>query len=410
MKNVFLVPLFFFLQLSAFADEVALLTARRQAQIVRSDVILKENKEIRYNTFIFELDDAGKEVIGQLVDARRRGVEVKLIIDGINGGLAKNPAVLQALEKMGIQIKVFNPVFRHPLNVNLRNHQKSLIASDKMIIGGRNTSADYFDSYIDTEVMVKGKEVKTAAQHFDDVFNSPEVKKPLGYASNAQIDKAAKEINQWVENSKKHINNFPEIYTKVEKATYYADPSSIVEKRANGINKQIVSMIDRAEKTLSFVNPYVYLSPEVKEAFERAIKRGVKIRIGTNSKDATDSLLAGIAWEVKKGELVNMGIEVHESRQYVHAKTIVRDAEEVFIGSFNMDMRSHNLNLENGIFIKSPKIAKTIESHHRRLVKYFMDKVEHKIEEKVKTNTGKAAHCIRSGFHKILTDIAFPHL
>jgi phosphatidylserine/phosphatidylglycerophosphate/cardiolipin synthase-like enzyme len=75
-----------------------------------------------------------------------------------------------------------------------------------------------------------------------------------------------------------------------------------------------------------------------------------------------------------------------------------------------MDMRSHNLNLENGIFIKSRKLADTIETHHRRLIRFFMKKVEYKVESKVKSGVVKAAICIRKGYHKILSELAWPHL
>lgn len=414
MRFIYFVLILVF-SLAAFGqdDQVFFLANRKDAHTIRHDVIQEEKSILRYNTFVFHLDETGQSVVGLLADAAQRGVNVKLIIDGMGeaAGLEDKGAYLGALKRMGVDVKVFNPLMRHPLSINNRNHQKSLISSRKLLVGGRNTKGDYFDEYIDTEILVKGSEVDVAAKHFDSVFDSPEVKPPWIMASEAEIDAAEKEIRAWAKKANKMPFRIRKLeYMPVEDAKYVADPSNLVEKRENGINKKIISMIDRAEKELSLMNPYVYLADDVKDALKRARDRGVKIRIATNSKDVTDSRLAAIAWEVRKHELTEMGIEVHESKRYVHAKTIVRDGKEVFIGSFNLDVRSYNLNLENGIFIHSKKLASTMDSHHRRMIRFFMKKMEKKAEEKVKSGFAKVALCIRKGYHKMLTKMVWPHL
>lgn len=414
MRYLLLLFLIFF-SLASFGQEnkVFLLANRKDAYTIRHDVIQEEKSVLRYNTFVFHLDETGQSVVGLLAEAAQKGVKVKLIIDGMGeaAGLEDKGAYLGALKKMGVDIKVFNPLLRHPLSINNRNHQKSLISSKKLLVGGRNTKGDYFNEYIDTEILVKGSEVDAAAKHFDSVFDSPEVKPPWILANDAEIDAAEKEIRAWGKKANEMPFRIRKLeYIPVEDAKYVADPANLVEKRENGINKKIIAMIDRAEKELSLMNPYVYLSDDVKEAFERAIKRGVKIRIATNSKDVTDSRLAAIAWEVKKHELTEMGIEVHESKRYVHAKTIVRDGKEVFIGSFNLDVRSYHLNLENGIFIHSKKLADMMQRHHRRMISIFMKKMEKKAEEKLTSAIAKTTACIRKGYHKLLTNFVWPHL
>lgn len=397
----------------AFADdEVNLLISRKHAKEQRMKMILNETKEIRYNTFIFDLDDTGKEILGLLADAAQRGVKVQLILDDYHEGLVKKPHILQALKDMGVEVKIFNPLTRHPLNVNLRNHIKSLIGTDEMIVGGRNTQGHYFKEYIDIEAQINGAQVQKAKEHFDSVFNSPQVKPPVISKNAEEIAQAKSSIKEWAAKGRHHAMKplaYRQSPKKVENLSYFADPPSITDKRAKGINKEIVAMIDRADETLEFINPYVLISPEEKAALQRAIKRGVKVKISTNAASATDSKLVAMAWELKKNELVQMGIELHESRQYVHAKTIIRDMHEVFIGSFNLDMRSHNLNLENGIFFKSRETAERLSTHHRRLVKTFMTKVEHKMEKEKNLLKG-GAKCVHDGIRRLITEIVYPIL
>lgn len=409
-----LIFLLFVFSISAFADEVDLLIARSTAKQARMNTIFSETKEIRYNTYVFDLDDTGKEIIGLLTDAAQRGVKVKLIIDDWEHGLAKNPAYLQALKDLGVDVKVFNPLWKNPVGVNYRNHIKSLIGTDEMIVGGRNTQGHYFKEYIDVEARITGNQVQKATQHFDEVFESDRVRS-FTYKGNKrgkEVEEAKQVLLDWAKDARKKViatKQWPKRPEKVEDLRYHADPPAMKDKRANGISKEIIKMIDRAEGSLDFMNPYVLITPEEKAALIRARERGVKVRISTNSSAVTDSKLVGLAWNIKKQELLQMGIEVHESRQYIHAKTIIRDGEEVFIGSFNLDARSHNLNLENGIFFKNRKLAEDLSKHNHRLIRRFMNKLELKIEEK-KMSLKSGTRCIRDGLHSLITAIVYPIL
>lgn len=414
MRSLIIILLIF--SVNVFADEVDLLIARKTAKHARMNTIFSETKEIRYNTYVFDLDDTGKEVIGLLTDAAQRGVKVKLIIDDWEHGIAKKPAYLQALQDLGVDVKVFNPLWKNPVGVNYRNHIKSLIGSNEMIVGGRNTQGNYFKEYIDVEARISGSQVEKATKHFDEVFESDRVRTFTykGDARGKDVAEAKRVLLDWAKDARKKVihaktTTSPQRPEKVENLSYHADPPALKDKRANGINKEIIKMIDRAEGSLDFMNPYVLITQEEKAALIRARERGVKVRISTNSAEVTDSKLVALAWDIKKRELLEMGIEVHESRQYVHAKTIIRDAQEVFIGSFNLDARSFNLNLENGVFFNNRKLADDLSRHNHRVVKMFMNKLELKIEEK-KMTMKAGTKCIRDGFHSIITAIVYPIL
>lgn len=400
-------------------EEVALLISRNESHLTRSELIRRETKELRLNTFTFNVDGFGKETLGLLADAAERGVKVRLTIDGFEGTLPKNIAILRALEDSGVEVRLFNPIFRKMLSLNYRNHQKSLIGSNFMILGDRNMTGDYFQirdskNYIGMDVLVRGKEVTAAKNHYDDVFESNQMMKHAGIAlKTGELEAAKKDLEQWRVEAKKipspvkalEIGNVP----AEGNLKYVADISGGKwSKKPFAVHYNIVEMINDAKKTLDLMNPYVLLTPETTKAMQDAIKRGVKVRVLSNSTATTDSHLMGMAWDFQRQKLVDLGIEVYELKpgNFLHAKTIVKDMEEVFVGSFNLDPRSQNLNLENGLFIKDKSIAKRIGEYNNRVRKRMMTKVV-KEAKPVKLTVGA---CAKRGLRKMVSKIVFPLL
>lgn len=402
-------------------DEVALLTSRSESHFTRAELIRKETKELRLTTFTFNVDEFGQETLGLLADAAKRGVKVKLSVDGFEGSLPKNLPLIKALEDSGVEVKFFNPVFRNALAINYRNHQKSLIGSDFMILGDRNMTGDYFkmrsnNNFIGMDILVKGSQVEKARQHFDEVFESSQMKKNVGLAVyNRELELAKNDLELWRLQAKSvppPRMPLEEGNYKVNEIKYHADKSGgIWGKHKDSLHAQVVDMINRSKNSLEFTNPYVLLTPETQKAVEDAIKRGVKIRVHSNSALSSDSHMMGMAWDFQKKKLVDMGIEVYELKpgQFLHAKTIVSDLDEVFIGSFNLDPRSQNLNLENGIFVKSKKVALNLSSHNTKIRDRFMTKVEPEVLPKMSADQ-RMIHCTKRGLRKAISKMMFPLL
>lgn len=403
-------------------EELGLLISRNESRVTRAELIRKETKELRLSTFIFDIDKIGTETLGLMAEAAQRGVKVSLNIDVYESTLAKNSAILHALEELGIEIRLFNPIYRHPFALNNRNHMKSLIGSDFMILGDRNMTKDYFklrsdNNYISFDVLVKGGEVKEARRHFDWVYNKAQLKKPIDTHNEMELASAREELKKWMAEAKNipsprrplEVDNY-----KVQKGAieYWGDsPSGFFGKNPNGVHKGVVKIINRAQSTLEFTNPYVLFTRETKKAIKKALKRGVKITVNSNSALSTDSRLMAMAWDFHKYELTKMGITVNELKpgQYIHAKTIVMDNKEVFIGSFNLDPRSQNLNLENGIIIKDPRIAERV-TRHNHLIQRFTVPVP--AVEVIPTMTAleKTGFCVKRGLQKFATTLVRPFL
>ena len=146
----------------------------------------------------------------------------------------------------------------------------------------------------------------------------------------------------------------------------------------------LAQLLNSAKDNVVIQSPYLILSSDAWDLFEAAIARGVSIKINTNSLAASDNLPAFSGYSSQIDDLLEAGIEVYEYRhdakrrqdlvkqysQYedgelpifsLHAKTMVVDDSIVYIGTFNLDPRSENLNTEVGVIAKSVALARDVK-------------------------------------------------
>ena len=64
------------------------------------------------------------------------------------------------------------------------------------------------------------------------------------------------------------------------------------------------------------------------------------------------------------------------SKSSLHAKTMAIDKETMFVGSFNFDQRSLNINTEIGVLFRDPEIASNVSGHFDEVI----DKVAFRVE------------------------------
>jgi len=111
--------------------------------------------------------------------------------------------------------------------------------------------------------------------------------------------------------------------------------------------------------------------------FQRVRDRGVQVTVVTNSLASNNHTVSHSGYLANRKRLLEMGIKlyelrasteipadesagVQESKKTLHAKTFTVDREKIFIGSFNWNQRSSNLDTELGVIIHSPEIARTL--------------------------------------------------
>ena len=103
----------------------------------------------------------------------------------------------------------------------------------------------------------------------------------------------------------------------------------------------------------------------------------------TNSLATNDVLAAHAGYSKYRAEMIQNGLKLYElrpdaglvqktvkqsiisskSKAALHTKAMVFDRESVFIGSFNLDPRSAEINTEAGLYVESPKLAGQVKEY-----------------------------------------------
>jgi phosphatidylserine/phosphatidylglycerophosphate/cardiolipin synthase-like enzyme len=127
----------------------------------------------------------------------------------------------------------------------------------------------------------------------------------------------------------------------------------------DGIGAVLFSMMDASEESIVLESPWLVPSRALRKSFDRALERGVQVRVVTNSWATTDSLMTYAGYLRFRKDLAERGIELWEyaGPGCLHAKTGVLDDRRIVIGSFNLDPRSEHFNSEVAIVFEDVPAA-----------------------------------------------------
>jgi putative cardiolipin synthase len=145
---------------------------------------------------------------------------------------------------------------------------------------------------------------------------------------------------------------------------------------------ELISALRGAQHSVLIQSPYLILPEGGLELFAELHERGVRIRVSTNSLASTDNMPAFSGYYKQRPGLLNAGVELYEFKPHpqiqatlleryprladqnpifaLHAKSMVIDGSQIFIGTFNLDPRSANLNTEVGVLIESQELGRQL--------------------------------------------------
>ena len=346
------------------------------------------NSEILISQFIFRIDNVGKIIIKELIRARRRGVKVKIIIDGIGEApiLSYSKEDYVALNQLGFEVKIFHP--KHYLN-KLRNrmHHKIFIANNQVILGS-SSIYELSQFYIEEmDMLFKGKVVGEAIKHFYEFWDSSEVEDRYAEILYTGSKKEAVEdflqrlntsdgdfgvnMETMLEDALAEKSSKEDLFTVTSKIKYVKD--SPVKNHETGIDKDITNLVRSATKSVIIVTPYPYFSEEFKNTLKK-LPRNVTVTLITSSQEAKSNENPGLqkSYEFQLPFFKKRKIEVLEFNRFLHAKIIIVDSKHIFLGSHNLDYLGFESNNENGVVItdydKSPKFSKDF---NERILSYI---------------------------------------
>jgi cardiolipin synthase len=121
-----------------------------------------------------------------------------------------------------------------------------------------------------------------------------------------------------------------------------------------------------ARRTLDICSPYFLTDESTMWAIERAVDRGVRVRILVEG-DVTDAKPVKFASRAAYDHLLERGIAIHEYRPtMMHAKTMVADGTWSVVGSANFDNRSLELNDELNVGVSDAGLAARVTADFER--------------------------------------------
>lgn len=364
--------------------------------------------------YIWQPDMTGIMLFEALHEAADRGVRVRVLLDDNN--TTHTDAVLAGLNSHpNIEVRLFNPfMLRQPRwwgfltdfsRLNRRMHNKSFTADNTLtIIGGRNIGDEYFGAtddvlFADLDVLSAGAAVQDVSTDFDRYWHSASAHpfERIVSLNNAVTLTALREQSAHIAASagaQQYIESLREspFISQLEQRNVNFewlnvrmvsdDPRKGLgqAKKESLLIQQLQDIIGNPQVDVELISPYFVPTEAGVEAFAWLVRKGVEVKVLTNSLAATDVTAVHAGYAKRRPALLQSGVTLYEMQRHptqvkrlkkkkrflgssgssLHAKTFSVDRQHVFIGSFNFDPRSANLNTELGFVIDSPRLAQRI--------------------------------------------------
>lgn len=367
-------------------DLFRILSDEYSALTVRYNLIQEAKKEILFSTYIIKGDEIGFANLKMLADAAQRGVKVRMILDGLGNKLPAD--IMLYLADQGVQIKIFNKKqWTKPQTIFRRMHGKMLIVDGNFcLVGGRNVDNEYFrmdsvNNFLDREVLVRGdKAVEEARGHFNTMWNHKDICTDLKGTfrpddrSRCQslFDKSAEYVNRQLPLLRKLritdtistadamrpcVNRVHFIYPNF---TYRKNGRISRPSRSDRrVTRELLKLIAAADSTLDIEAAYFLPTRLWLKALRAAHRRGVRIRVITNSSISNDVPLLQAIYSNRRNKYKRAGIELYEycGRRMVHLKALTIDRHIALIGSYNLERKSEKFNTEVAAWVDDPFLA-----------------------------------------------------
>lgn len=379
-------------------------------------MILAKNaqRSLDVQYYIWRRDMTGTMLFEALHEAADRGVRVRLLLDDNNTN-GNDPVLLGLNGHDNIEVRVFNPfMLRKPRwwgfltdfsRLNRRMHNKSFTADNSLtIIGGRNVGDEYFGAtndvlFADLDILSVGAAVQEVSKDFDRYWHSGSaypLERVIPNQQGLSLDEL-KDIAEQIANSPgaqeyvESLRESPLIKQLEQQSIEFEwltvrmvsdDPRKglgLAEKESLMV-QQFQEIIGDPEVDVELISPYFVPTEAGVEAFAWLVRKGVEVKVLTNSLAATDVTAVHAGYAKRRKALLKSGVTLYEMQRHpsqvkrfkrkkrflgssgssLHAKTFSVDRKHVFVGSFNFDPRSANLNTELGFVIESPRLAARI--------------------------------------------------
>ena len=375
-------------------DRVELVESGEEGAIVRIRLIENAKESIDISYYSLQDGTFTKILLGSIMDAADRGVEVRMILDGLTKltsitGEFKN--VIYGLEAhQNIELKFYEPInLLFPMSWNRRLHDKIIIVDENLaLIGGRNIADKYYLEHIEQDNFSKDRDaiiykdesrgdydsvISDMKSYFEQTWNyknSKPFKKALHYKKIVRGDVSNRNLKydylKLRETAKEKIEqiNWYDHTIAVDSIKFVYNPEGKMFRDPLCI-RALLQLASQAEESMFIQSPYIIPTRRMKTEYKQHDVDVEKITVLTNSYYSSPNPLAISGYSSHRKRLVDSDATIYEyqGQGSIHSKTYMFDDYISVVGSYNLDARSSYLNTESMVVIRSKEFAELLKEN-----------------------------------------------
>ncbi len=301
-------------------------------------------RTIALQTYIFDSDEEGRRFVKALADAKERGVQIRVLIDGI-GSRYSNPPSIRLLREKGIRCALFMAGrlgLRLPY-ANLRSHRKILVVDGRVAFtGGMNIRAGFASWAVgedvdhDTHFRVEGPLVRQLMSVFADDWE---------FSTRESLAESV-----W----------FGEVADPLPSGVPARCIRSGPDWSIGNTHSMLLGALAVAQRRIRIQSPYFLPDQVLIGALNTAALRGIEVDIVIPGRN--NLRLVNYAMTAQLAQVIGSSCRVWRARgNFDHSKLLTIDGAWSYVGSSNLDPRSLRLNFELDVEIYGRDMASAIE-------------------------------------------------
>ena len=330
-------------------NEVQLIMSGKDKFDLLFEDIRQAKSSVHLEYFNFRNDSIASLLFDLLREKRKQGVEVRALFDGFGNDSNNQPLKkhhIKSLRADSIDIHEFDPVrFPWVNHIWPRDHRKIVVIDGHIAYTGGMNVADYYivgtkqvGEWRDMHCRIEGPVVN----ELQDIF--------------ARI---------WKKVTKEQLLD-AKYYQGAEKGDKMVGIANREPNRTNKIMRQFyISALDDAQDSIKIINPYFTLTPSVKKAIHRAIRRGVKVDILVSAKSDIPLTPDAVFYNVHKLMKKGANIWLYQPG-FHHSKIMMVDGRFCTVGSTNLDARSLRYDYEVNALIINKQVTQELQDMFMR--------------------------------------------
>jgi cardiolipin synthase len=297
------------------------------------EAIGEARNSVSLEVYTFSADATGERFRQALVEGRRRGVRVRVLVDAV-GSIGLAASFWDPLSQAGGEVRQFNPLALRRFAI--RDHRKVLVCDGRVaFVGGYNVGQEYEGDGVgkgwkDVCIRIGGPVAGQLEESFERMFG--------------RADFLHKRFMRFRKFDARISLGF------VRDRILLSGPGRGASPYGRALREDLA-----AAKEVSIVAAYFLPPVRLLRDLMAVARRGGRVRLVLPGK--SDVALSRWAARSLYRRLLKSGVEVHEYEpQILHAKLVIVD-EIAYVGSANLDPRSLHINYELMLRLESPEIA-----------------------------------------------------